>query len=327
MIVDGTWAGRLLVRDVTSGEVVWEEDHPGEMISALTCTRDRRLWAYGRAISEGDRVVLRAWPFWKHPAVAVTVIRHCTSLALSDDGRHLAAAHRGALRTFDVAHDGCSARPSAVLDDMPLSGTHDSVSWTPDATAIAYAGAEVTQTFDRALRQIHSSPLPYPCDVDFSPAGTLHERYGAASPIDDEPREQNDATDGQRPANPSRRVAVGRARRKPRRSRSDLAGARWGWRAGRGCAGIADSGGSSCHCAARPRCQCRRSAERRRQLRPRRSSAVSPIPAGPGQRFVADALRAWEGRHARGGRVLRRVQSRSGSGRRPDPHGVRGWDA
>jgi hypothetical protein len=47
------------------------------------------------------------------------------------------------------------------------------VAWSPDGRSIANAGHKLAQVFNESLEQIYAEPMPYPSDVDFSPAGTL----------------------------------------------------------------------------------------------------------------------------------------------------------
>jgi hypothetical protein len=54
-LLDGSWQGHLLVREVRSGAVVWEEFVEGTTVSELTCCRNRQVWAYTRTVGGRSR--------------------------------------------------------------------------------------------------------------------------------------------------------------------------------------------------------------------------------------------------------------------------------
>jgi hypothetical protein len=43
----------------------------------------------------------------------------------------------------------------------------------PDGGHVAHVRRHVVAVFDDQLRRIHEIPMPYPCAVEFSPAGDL----------------------------------------------------------------------------------------------------------------------------------------------------------
>ncbi len=48
-LVDGTWSGDLVVRDASSGEVVWQDHVANTAIRYIAATPDRQRWVVDRA--------------------------------------------------------------------------------------------------------------------------------------------------------------------------------------------------------------------------------------------------------------------------------------
>jgi len=163
-LVDGTWSGLLTVRDALTGDIVWQET--GADIFTLACTRDRRTWLYHRT---GGDVVLRGWPFGDTPPEPVVSLQHVGPMALSDDARRIAFLKRG----LTILQRGTAWEVAAQLDVVPIGGTGQAMSWSPDGTLLAYTAERHATIFDAELRPLHREDLRYVSDADFAPTGTL----------------------------------------------------------------------------------------------------------------------------------------------------------
>ena len=168
-LVDGSWSGRLALRDAMSGAVTWEE--PGDGVFSLACTRDRCAWVYTRAARrQPGRLIVRRWPFDVHEPEEVPLSPAGTDHAISADGRRLAVA-AGGLTVLERGEAG-GWRKAASIAELPASGTADGLSWSPDGEFLAHS-ARAGVVYDRTLRTLHAEPLEYPCDAEVSPSGEL----------------------------------------------------------------------------------------------------------------------------------------------------------
>src|SRR3954466_1674879 len=69
-LVDGSWAGDLLVRDATRGQGVFHEQVGS--VRRLDCSRDRMRWLY---TAEGMGLVTRLWPFEENDPFPYRLLR------------------------------------------------------------------------------------------------------------------------------------------------------------------------------------------------------------------------------------------------------------
>ena len=172
-LVDASWSGRFTVRDVRSGNVRWEE--PGDSVFQLARTRDRTVWAHDRSGHRWGRkgqVLIRRWPFPDHPSEVVPEIPGAQALALSDDGCKLAVRTRGIVVLERVSPDEPWAITSQ-LENVDYGGSGFRLAWSPDGALLAHTGDRRGEVYNAALHLLHTEPLPFPSDVEFSPDGSL----------------------------------------------------------------------------------------------------------------------------------------------------------
>lgn len=169
-LVDGSWGGRLLVRDAETAAAVWEEPDAVGAIFDMRCTRDRAFWAYRRWTEATHPLLVRRWPFWEFDPVPVPAIMLASAFAVSDDRRSLAVSARDSLEVWELGTSGeARLRSSRRIE----SATPDVLSWSPDGRAIAHAGYRSVHVYDPDLSTSFSMPLRWACHVDFSPRADL----------------------------------------------------------------------------------------------------------------------------------------------------------
>jgi WD40 repeat protein len=187
-LVDGSWAGRLVVRSVKTGEVMLEERRPRTMYKIFLQSDDRRRFLYLRSgKTEGDEppppteLVLREWPFEQHAGQPIPGDwRFVQAMALSPDGRRLAVLR------LDGSGAGCrvdvtdlSGKVLRRSENFALSGTNPSAAWSPDGQWIACVQRGKVRMMDAAtLKEAGGHADAYPCHVSFSPDG-VHVALGS----------------------------------------------------------------------------------------------------------------------------------------------------
>lgn len=173
-LVDASWRGQLLVRDVATGAHHLEEAADDGDVFDLACTRDRQVWSYTRWSQEGGtRVFVRAWPFDRHQPVEIQGLTRCHAHALSDDARRLAVSDGQTLTTWSL--DPTTGATQELGERHIVSGTPDVLTWSPDAAYLAHSGDSSGHIYaaTTTLPELHTLPLPYACDVEFSPSSNL----------------------------------------------------------------------------------------------------------------------------------------------------------
>ncbi len=177
-IVDGSWAGHLIVRDALTGEVVWDELEGDESVMPLAPSRDRRVWAYVRTPrgtgSRSVRVLVRSWPFDRHEARLVAEKEHVNALAVDSTGELLALTAWPSIEVWQLGRQpGEGAFLLRALERGAVSGTGDGLDWHPQSTFVAQAGANRATVFTAQLETFWSVKSLYASDVRFTSDGAL----------------------------------------------------------------------------------------------------------------------------------------------------------
>jgi hypothetical protein len=178
-IVDGTWSGRLSVKNASSGALEFTHHFTGEMIQRVHTARDGGRWivAHGcKATSDEeppppDYFSVWDWPFRRSAfRVLPRRIAFVRSSALSPDGALLAVVHGApseALSVFQV-NDG------ACVGSVPVQcgGTGQQVGWSADGRLIGSVQHEAVVLYAwPSLQKCQELALAFPSDVAFSPVG------------------------------------------------------------------------------------------------------------------------------------------------------------
>lgn len=178
-MIDGSWKGRLLVRDRLNGEIVWEESVADARITTLTCTRDRRIWAYTRETGKSVAILKREWPFWKHHAATVTAARDVKALTVTDDGRRLAAKTGASLLTFEFGRDSHPARLLRSVNDLLTPG--HTTPWRgarTDARSPTQATSSRKSSTNHSSRSTPSRCHTHPMSTSRPPGRCSHSATG-----------------------------------------------------------------------------------------------------------------------------------------------------
>jgi hypothetical protein len=167
-MVDGSWNGHLLARDIRSGGTLFQERERGRMVSLVAASPDRELFAYSVDSRGADSLTAvirtRRWPFSDHEPATLCEATRVHALALNRD---LLAG---------VIDDQVQIRSSATGEvvarrDVPITATW-SVAWWPDTDRLVVAGARRFVMFNSALDELWAVDAQYPCDVAISGDGS-----------------------------------------------------------------------------------------------------------------------------------------------------------
>jgi WD40 repeat protein len=170
LFIDASWNGDLMVRSITTGEILVRESHPGCMVSDLAVTSDRTTVAY--VITEkgdhGSRLLFRRqWPLDRHaPEPPITIEKRSTAhIALADNG--LIAVVTDRLTIFDLDGTATATRP------VETSGTGRSLAWRPKRDEIVLAGAGEAIAMNLRLETIWHQSRKHPSSAAYDSTGEL----------------------------------------------------------------------------------------------------------------------------------------------------------
>jgi WD40 repeat protein len=101
LLVDGSWNGSIRLRDARTLEVARQWHFPGEMITAVTASRDRQTWLFLHQPKLSNELpYLTVWKWPLEAGLRLTGINGVVDkVALSPDGLHIAIASRGTPRS------------------------------------------------------------------------------------------------------------------------------------------------------------------------------------------------------------------------------------
>ncbi|OBV36797.1 WD40 repeat domain-containing protein [Janthinobacterium psychrotolerans] len=183
-IVDGSWDGRLQVRAAATGELVFAQDHPGEMLRSAYAIdaidgAKRLLVLHGvKSVEDGqvqppDYVTAWDWPLQAGAGRTVLLLPALQTVAASPGGQQLAALHRadGAdqLSVFALA-DGKLLATTTVEQGGGIA----KLTWLPDGRHLARIGKGKLQFYGwPGLALARELAFTYPCAVAFLPQSPL----------------------------------------------------------------------------------------------------------------------------------------------------------
>ena len=169
-MIDGSWNGDLLARDITSGRTLLHE-RERRMVSLVAASPDRRLFAYSELSRGTDSLAavirIRRWPFSDHEPVTLCETTGLVVDALALNGDLLASVidHQLQIRSSATGKVAASC-------EVPISGTGWGVAWWPDTDRLVVAGGRRFVMFNSALDELWALDAQYPCDVAISRDGS-----------------------------------------------------------------------------------------------------------------------------------------------------------
>lgn len=178
-IMDGSWNGNLIVRDATSGNVVWSRTFPGEMINAIHCLNKASKWVvwHGiKATTDNEPPPSEYISIWNHPLPQgnpVRIVRSGLSFISasvpSPDERTLAVIYGAPSETLAVI----DLQKGETLRNVrrKSGGCGPALSWSSDGV-IASVDEDCVNLYQaNSFEHLGNINLPYASDVDWSPDG------------------------------------------------------------------------------------------------------------------------------------------------------------
>jgi hypothetical protein len=175
-LVDGSWSGKIRVRQVSDLAVVEEYAFNGEMISATSTTADADLWLFGHkpttptGAQRGAPPYLTAWawPFREPERKVAGGFINLYAAQLAPSGKYIATAGYShstkavELRLLSLSGDVIA---STIIS---AGGTGSSTRWSRDSKLIGAVVAKEFRVFTvPALGPVASFPAQYPSDLAF----------------------------------------------------------------------------------------------------------------------------------------------------------------
>lgn len=180
-IVDGTWSGRLIVRNARSGAHEFVQDFGGEMIRSVHSPEDGKHWIieHGCKSTSDDRPpppdYFSVWDWPLRPGGYRALpdrIAFARSSALSPDGALLAVVHGAPPDTLSVfrVNDGTCVEAVSIQS----GGTGNALGWSADGGLIGSVQDQTVVFYTwPGLGKMHDLALAYPCGVAFSSRGDV----------------------------------------------------------------------------------------------------------------------------------------------------------
>lgn len=182
-LIDGSWDGSVCVRDSKAGSVKFSQRHEHAMVTALSASAARDLFAYivqpkmtdNRSPPPPSKIILHAWPFVNHsPTYLHGEFGLVTAVALDPTGSRLAILHHAGPLEFLFKIYSLNPLKELASRAVLFAGTsHAVLAWSPDCRYIACVEEGKVSCFEAAdLSLAGSVAMTYPCAVQFSPDGS-----------------------------------------------------------------------------------------------------------------------------------------------------------
>ncbi|UQV47619.1 WD40 repeat domain-containing protein [Janthinobacterium lividum] len=181
-LADGGWDGRLRVRDAQTGEALFTQVHPGEMLRGVCAIDGGRslLVQHGvKSVDEGqvqppDYCSVWDWPLQDGGGRKVLSLPGLKSCAPSPDGAYLAVLHHAGgeeyLSMYALANGCCLAKVAVEAG----GGTGNGLRWLPDGRALGRIGKGKLLFYGwPGLGVLAQEDFIYPCALDFLPGSPL----------------------------------------------------------------------------------------------------------------------------------------------------------
>jgi WD40 repeat protein len=178
-LIDGSWKGVVTIRKTLEGNVVTQEEFPGEMICRVSHDSNRRFWLIehhpkvrpGEDWADYGYLTFWEWPFEKRKSWNFTFDFYISSATLSPDGRHICVlcTRRKAGRWIEIIRvsDGGVASSTEPIE---IGGTGDELVWSADGKFVGSVQKRKS-VFYRAtdLKILTEVPCRYPSEICFPP--------------------------------------------------------------------------------------------------------------------------------------------------------------
>jgi WD40 repeat protein len=181
-LLDGGWDGRLRVRDAQTGEALFTQAHPGEMLRDVYAIDGGRrlLLQHGvKSVEEGqvqppDYCSVWDWPLQDGGGRMALSLPGLMSCAPSPDGASLAVLHHEGSAEFLSVYALADGRCLAKAPVESGGGTGNALRWLPDGSALGRIGKGRLLFYGwPGLGVLAEHAFNYPCALDFVPGTPL----------------------------------------------------------------------------------------------------------------------------------------------------------
>jgi len=181
-LVDGTWSGKLCMRDSESLRTVSEFSYPGEMIKEIMPSTDRLTWLVahqpkvrpGQNYPDSPYFSLWRWPLSKPVQILPTNVDSLRAAALSPCGSYIAlVGHR---RDRKASFLSIMTTEGTLVRETPTTtgGTGSRTRWSADGRYLSTVQADGFAVFNAdSLTKRASIRARYPSDLQFLSDGRI----------------------------------------------------------------------------------------------------------------------------------------------------------
>ncbi|MGK5064391.1 WD40 repeat domain-containing protein [Janthinobacterium sp. LB3P112] len=181
-LADGGWDGRLRVRAAQTGESLFTQVYPGEMLRGVYAIDGGRrlLLQHGvKSVDEGqvqppDYCSVWDWPLQDGGGRKVLSLPGLKSCAPSPDGKYLAVLHHAGGEEYLSMYALADGRCLAKVPVEAGGGTGNGLRWLPDGSALGRIGKGKLLFYGwPGLGVLAQEDFIYPCALDFLPGSPL----------------------------------------------------------------------------------------------------------------------------------------------------------
>jgi len=181
-LADGGWDGRLRMREAQTGETLFAQVHPGEMLRGVYAIDGGRrlLVQHGvKSVDEGqvqppDYCSVWDWPLQDGGGRTVLSLPGIMSCAPSPDEKYLAVLHHAGGTEFLSMYALADGRRLAKVSVEAGGGTGNGLRWLPDGSALGRIGKGKLLFYGwPGLGVLTQHAFTYPCALDFLPGSPL----------------------------------------------------------------------------------------------------------------------------------------------------------
>lgn len=165
LLIDGSWNGDLVVRDVNTGAKVVHETQHGH-VSQLVFDQARSRFAHDAASDEETYIVVREWPLSDggQTIVQLPLNSGADALALREDLLAVVEFHRLQIRSVSTGR-------TVAERTIPTGGTGWDLAWWPNHDRLIVAGGGAFTVYATELAELWSRPEQYACAVAIAKSG------------------------------------------------------------------------------------------------------------------------------------------------------------
>lgn len=180
-LLDGSWTGKVRVRDWQRAHAEFEVSHSNSMVKSISSSENRDFFAYVANPIATDKdaqlgnsnIICRKWPFTSNSSLGLPVqVRWVWEIALNPSGKYLLMLQQLGSTSFQLDLYEVSTGTALAHRSIRFGGANFSVAWSPEEHLVACVENDrVSILRAPSLELVDEIACQYCCHVEFSPDG------------------------------------------------------------------------------------------------------------------------------------------------------------